>query len=83
MCTVWGDLTVDATLALTLSHLDFDLPVATAASNSYDLAGTASFSDNTSVKISMNTGLCNWDFTPNTATANKYSFHFSYKVTPP
>jgi len=83
ICTVWGDLTVDATLALTLSHLDFDLPVATAASNSYDLAGTAAFSDNTSVKISMNTGLCNWDFVPQTATANKYSFHFSYKVTPP
>jgi hypothetical protein len=78
--TVWGEIDIDATTALTISELEMDLPVGTNMVTTYQLAGTASFEDNTSVKISGNVGngRAKFRFTPQTNTNNKYSFHFSY-----
>ena len=82
---VWGAVDIDATAATTITEIDMTLPTATNFSNVYDLSGTASFEDNTSVQIKANTsnGKAMWRFTPQSATNNKYSFHFSYKHTTP
>jgi len=81
---VWGEVDIDATAATTITEMQMTLPIATALSSSYELAGTAAFEDNTSVKIFFATSTtCRWRFTPQTATNNKYSFHFSYKYIAP
>ncbi len=82
---VWGTVDIDATAATTITEMDMTLPIATTLSNVYALSGTASFEDNTSVQIKANTsnGKAMWRFTPQSATNNTYSFHFSYKYTAP
>ena len=82
---MWGTVDIDATAATTITEMDMTLPIATTLSNVYALSGTASFEDNTSVQIKANTsnGKAMWRFTPQSATNNTYSFHFSYKYTAP
>lgn len=82
---VWGEVDIDATAATTISEMGLSLPVATSINNSYALSGTASFEDNTSVQIhgDVANGRAMFRFTPQTATNNKYSFHFSYKWVAP
>lgn len=82
---VWGTVDIDATTASTVCEMGFSLPVSTSLTQIYDVAGTASFEDNTSVQIKADVGNTRavWRFTPQTATNNKYSFHFTYKYTAP
>ena len=82
---VWGTVTVDATLALTISEMGMSLPVASGVGQDYEIGGTASFEDNTSVQIigDVANGRAKWRFTPQSATNNKYSFHFTYKYNAP
>ena len=86
MVHVWGAVDIDATTALvTVAEMGMSVPVASGLGNIYDLAGTASFEDNTSVQIKADGGNSRamWRFTPQTDTNNKYSFHFTYKITAP
>lgn len=82
---VFGSLEIDATSAGTLSELGMTLPVSSIISNESDLAGTAAHEDGTPVRIlgDIVNGRAKFKFTPNTATANKYSFHFSYLYVAP
>lgn len=82
---VWGEVDIDATAATTMTEMGMSLPVGTSTTNTYDLAGTAAFEDNTAVQIAMDVanGRAKWRFTPQTNTMNKYSFHFSYKFVTP
>lgn len=82
---VWGTVDIDATTAATLSEMGMSLPVASGVGQIYELAGTASFEDNTSVQIKGDTvnGRAMFRFTPQTDTNNKYSFHFTYKYIAP
>ena len=82
---VWGTVDIDATSSLTISEMGMSLPVASGFGAVYDLSGTASFEDNTSVQIKADAtnDRAMWRFTPQTATNNKYSFHFSYKYIAP
>jgi hypothetical protein len=82
---VWGECTIDATAATTITEMQMSLPFSSVFTNTYQLAGTASFEDNTSVQICANTstGNAKWRFTPQTATNNKYSFRLSYKIYTP
>lgn len=80
--TVWGEVTIDATAAATISEMGMSLPVASSVTGTNDLAGTGAFEDGTVVQIKgdiANTR-AKWRFTPVTDTNNKYNFHFSYKV---
>lgn len=85
MIYVFGELEIDATSAGNSTDLSFTLPVGSTLSNTYDLAGTAAHDDGTSIRIYADTvnGRAQMKFVPNTATANKYSFHFSYLYTAP
>jgi len=78
---VWGAVDIDATAATTISEMGMSLPLASNFANVFELAGTASFEDNTTVQIKADTSndRAMFRFTPQTATNNKYSFHFSYK----
>ena len=82
---VWGTVDIDATAATTISEMGMSLPTTTSVEQIYTLAGTASYEDNTSVQIKgdVANGRAKWRFTPQSASDNKYSFHFSYKhITP-
>ena len=82
---VWGEIDIDATTASVLSEITFSLPIVSALSTTYDLAGTGAFEDNTVVQIrgSITTDVASFRFTPQTDTNNKYSFHFTYKLNLP
>lgn len=82
---VWGTVDIDATSSLTLSEMGMSLPISTGLGQIYELAGTASFEDNTAVQIKgdVANGRAVWRFTPQSATNNKYSFHFTYKYFAP
>jgi len=82
---VWGTVDIDATTLLTISEMGMSLPVSSGLVNVYDVAGTAAFEDNTSVQIKADVSNTRavWRFTPQTATNNKYSFHFTYKYVAP
>lgn len=82
---VFGEIEIDVTSAGTPSELRITLPVGSTLSNTYSLAGTAVHEDGTPIRISADTGTseASFKFTPNTATANKYSFHFSYLYVAP
>lgn len=79
---VWGEVDIDATTTLTISELGLSLPVASAIGNTYEIAGTAVFEDNTSVQIKgdATNDRAIFRFTPVSVANNKYSFNFSYKV---
>lgn len=83
--TVWGEVDIDATAATTISEMAISLPVSCDITNTYQLAGTASFEDNTVVQIKgdATNNRAMLRFTPQSASNNKYSFHFTYKhITP-
>lgn len=82
---VWGTVDIDATTALTVSEMGLSLPVASSIGQVYELSGTASFEDNTVVQIKgdATNDRAMFRFTPQTATNNKYSFHFTYKYFAP
>lgn len=82
---VWGEVDIDATLALTLSELTMSIPVLSVISSTYDIAGTGACSDNTVVRISgiVASDTVKFSFTPQTNSNNKYSFLFVYTITPP
>lgn len=82
---VFGSIEIDATSAGTLSELGMTLPVGSTIGNESDLAGTAVHDDGTPIRICGDTvnNRAKFKFTPNTATANKYSFHFSYLYVAP
>lgn len=79
---VWGELDIDATSASVLSELTMSLPIPSTFSASYELAGMATFEDNTIVRIlgSIVTDVAIFKFIPQTNTNNKYSFNFTYKI---
>ena len=81
----WGDASVDATAALTITEMGMSLPVTSALANTYDLSGVATFEDGTSVQIKadVTNGRAVWRWTPLTATNNRYSFRITYKYTAP
>lgn len=81
---VFGEVSIDATAAATISELDMSLPIASLFTNTYEVAGTAAFEDGTAVQIKGETGgnKARFRFTPVTATNNTYSFHFSYIYVP-
>lgn len=85
MIHVWGEVSIDATTALTISELGLSLPVASTIAATQDLAGTGSFEDNTTVQIKgdVSNGRATLRFTPQSATNNRYSFHFTYKYVAP
>lgn len=78
---VWGEIDIDATAALTISELGLSLPTTTDITQTRDLSGNASFEDNTVIEIKgdVTNNRAMFRFTPQSATNNKYSFHFSYK----
>ena len=78
---VWGEVDIDATTAATISEMGLSLPTTTDIAQTYDLAGTASFEDNTIVQIKgdVTNNRAMFRFTPVSNTNNKYSFHFTYK----
>lgn len=82
---VWGEVDIDATSALTISEMGLSLPIASSVGQTYELSGTASFEDNTVVQISgdVTNDRAKFRFTPQSATNNKYSFHFTYKYFAP
>lgn len=82
---VWGTVDIDATSALSVCEMGLSLPVSSSLGNIYNLAGTAAYEDNTTVQIKADVANSRavWRFTPQTATNNKYSFHFTYKYTAP
>lgn len=82
---VWGEVEIDATTALTVTELGMSLPIATSITNSPELAGTAAHEDNTTaqVKGDPTNDRAKFRLTPQTNTANVYSFHFSYKYVAP
>ena len=82
---VWGDVSIDATTALTITEFGLSLPIASALASTADLSGTASYEDNTTVQIKadVTNSRAMFRFTPQTATNNKYSFHFTYKYFAP
>lgn len=82
---VWGAADIDATTALTVSEMGLSLPVASSVGQVYELSGTASFEDNTVVQIKgdATNDRAMFRFTPQTATNNKYSFHFTFKYFAP
>lgn len=83
---VWGEVSIDATAATTITEMNMSLPIPTATfTNSYELAGTGAFEDNTSVQIKADTvaGGAKFRFTPQSASNNTYSFHFSYRWSAP
>ncbi len=82
---VWGEIDIDATTALTISELGLSLPIASGVGQTYEIAGTAAFEDNTIVQISGDgtNDRAKFRFTPQSATNNKYSFHFTYKYFAP
>lgn len=79
---VWGELDIDATSASVLSELTMSLPISSTFSASYELAGMATFEDNTIVRISGSivSDVAIFKFIPQTNTNNKYSFNFTYKI---
>jgi len=80
--TVWGEVTINATSAATISEMGMSLPVASSVTGTADLSGTGAFEDGTVVQIkgdASNTR-AKWRFTPVTNTNNKYNFTFTYKV---
>jgi len=79
---VWGAVDIDATAATTITEMGMSLPVTSGVSQIYEIAGTAAHEDNTSVQIKGDVGNSRavWRFTPQSASNNKYSFHFSYKI---
>lgn len=81
---VYGEVDIDATLATTKSELGLSLPVSSVIGQTYNLSGTGAFDDNTSVQIAgdVTNNRARLLFTPQTATNNKYSFHFSFKYVP-
>ena len=81
---VWGEIDIDATTASIISELGMDLPFGTAATQSFDLAGTGAFEDNTIVKINYDSAnaRAKFRFIPQTSSNNRYSFHFTYKYIP-
>lgn len=81
---VWGTVDIDATAATTITEMGMSLPESSTVGQIYDVAGTASFEDNTSVQIKgdVANGRAVWRFTPQSASNNKYSFHFSFKYVP-
>ena len=62
-----------------------ELPIASSITNSLELAGTAAHEDNTvaQVKGDPTNDRAKFRLTPQTNTANVYSFHFSYKYVAP
>lgn len=82
---VWGTVDIDATSASTISEMGMELPVASGVGQIYNVAGTGSFEDNTTVQIKgdVANGRAMFRFTPQTDTNNKYSFHFTYKYVAP
>jgi len=82
---VWGEVEIDATTALTVTELGMELPIASSITNSLELAGTAAHEDNTvaQVKGDPTNDRAKFRLTPQTNTANVYSFHFSYKYVAP
>ena len=82
---VWGEISIDATASLTVTELGLSLPIATAIGNTYELAGTGSFEDNTTVQIKgdVTNDRAMFRFYPQTDTNNRYSFHFTYKYIAP
>lgn len=79
---VWGELSIDATSASTISELGMSLPVASTFSHTYDLSGTSAFEDNTAIQIKadVSNSRAVLRFTPQSASDNKYNFHFTYYV---
>lgn len=82
---VWGEISIDATASLTVTELGLSLPIATAIGNTYELAGTGSFEDNTTVQIKgdVTNDRAMFRFYPQTDTNNRYSFSFTYKFIAP
>jgi len=82
---VWGTVDIDATAAASVCEMGFSLPVSTTLAQIYDVGGTAAYEDNTAVQIKGDVANSRavWRFTPQTASNNKYSFHFTYKYTAP
>jgi len=85
MVHVWGEASVDATAATTLTDMGMSLPIASDFASTNQLSGTASFEDNTVVQIKadVTNNRAQWVFTPQTSSNNKYNFHFSYYVITP
>jgi hypothetical protein len=79
---VWGDVSIDATAALTITEMGVSLPVASNFSSTLDLSGTATFEDNTTMQIKADATNDRAVFrgAPQTATNNRYSFTLIYKV---
>ena len=81
MVHVWGEVDIDATAGATITEMGMSLPTVSGVGQTYHVAGTASFEDNTAVQIKgdVANNRAKWRFTPQSATNNKYSFHFTYK----
>lgn len=82
---VWGEVTIDATTALTISEFGLSIPIAVDFTTSNELAGNGSFEDNTIIQIKgdITNDRAMFRFTPQTATNNTYSINFSYKFSAP
>jgi hypothetical protein len=79
---VWGDASIDATASLTITELGASLPIPSSLANTYDLSGTATFEDNTTlqIKADVTNDRAMFRGAPQTATNNRYSYHYTYKV---
>ena len=82
---VFGEVSIDATSAATISEMGMSLPVSSNISVTLQLAGTGAFEDNTVIQIvgDVSNDRAKFRFTPVANTNNRYSFHFSYKYVAP
>ena len=84
---VWGEVNIDTTGVTSdlVSELRMSLPTGTSIPQSYDLAGTGGYEDNTVIQIKGspvdNTAI--FKFKAQTNAALKYSFYFVYKFFAP